>query len=286
MIWGQAGTGKSFVLNAARACYEAAGYSVMGVAPTNVVAADLRTAGFARTATIHSELYALARGRRTWNASTVVMIDEAAMIDTVLMSQLIHRAQRVGAKLILAGDDRQFASIGRGGLFSVLKQRYGAATLTEVRRQRPTMIAAPRNSWPRANSRRRSISMRGRWISWNDSQAEARENLIAAWAEDRAVSRCHAARARLHQRRGGETKRGPACGVQAPWRARAGPAILRRMAGWPLRAATASSSPAPSNRSASSTDLQGAYEHCRHRHLDSPRRRGHVALRCHGFHQV
>ena len=61
LIWGQAGTGKSFVLNVARGRYEAAGYSVIGLAPTNAVAADLRAAGFARTATIHAELYALER---------------------------------------------------------------------------------------------------------------------------------------------------------------------------------------------------------------------------------
>ena len=64
------------------------------------------------------------------------MVDEAAMIDTALMSRLLHHAKQAGAKLIFAGDDRQFASIARGGLFSVLKERYGAATLTEVRRQR------------------------------------------------------------------------------------------------------------------------------------------------------
>ena len=40
-----------------------------------------------------------------------------------------------GAKLILVGDDRQLSSFDRGGLFSVLKDRHGAAQLSEVRRQ-------------------------------------------------------------------------------------------------------------------------------------------------------
>jgi AAA domain/Viral (Superfamily 1) RNA helicase len=188
VIWGQAGTGKSFVLNAARASYEAAGYDVVGLAPTNVVAADLGAAGFARTSTIHAELYALARGRRAWTSRTVVMVDEAAMIDSALIGKLAHQARQAGAKLILAGDDRQFASIARGGLFSVLKERYGAATLTEVRRQR------------RDDDRRASQLMaKGEFqaalnlyegqgaISWNGSQAAAREALIAAWAEDRSA---------------------------------------------------------------------------------------------------
>ena len=36
-----------------------------------------------------------------------------------------------GAKLILVGDDRQLSSIDRGGMFGALKDRYGAAALTE-----------------------------------------------------------------------------------------------------------------------------------------------------------
>ena len=41
-----------------------------------------------------------------------------------------------GAKVILAGDDRQLASIERGGLFTEMRQRHGAAEITEVTRQK------------------------------------------------------------------------------------------------------------------------------------------------------
>ena len=85
--------------------------------------------------TIHSELFALNNGRATWNRRTVVMVDEAAMIDTKLMAMLTAHAYDAGAKLILVGDDRQLSSIDRGGMFGALKDRYGAASLTEVRRQ-------------------------------------------------------------------------------------------------------------------------------------------------------
>jgi hypothetical protein len=48
--------------------------------------------GFKHAATIHSELFALNNGRRSWNAQTVVIVDEAAMIDTKLMA--IGRARK------------------------------------------------------------------------------------------------------------------------------------------------------------------------------------------------
>jgi ATP-dependent exoDNAse (exonuclease V) alpha subunit len=45
-------------------------------------------------------------------------------------------ARQAGAKVILAGDDRQQASIERGGLFTELKQRHDTAEISTVTRQR------------------------------------------------------------------------------------------------------------------------------------------------------
>ena len=135
IIDGQAGTGKSYTMAAIRKAYEAQGDKVIGLAPTNAVAQDMGRDGFTRAATIHSELFALKNGRTAWDRRTVVMVDEAAMIDTKLMAQVTAHANTAGAKLILVGDDRQLSSIDRGGMFGVLKDRYGAAELSEVRRQ-------------------------------------------------------------------------------------------------------------------------------------------------------
>ena len=120
---------------AIRDAYEASGRSVIGLAPTNAVAQDMHRDGFRHAGTVHSELFALNNGRRQWDGRTVVMVDEAAMIDTKLMAELTQHARAAGAKLILVGDDRQLASIDRGGMFGALKDRYGAAALTEVTRQ-------------------------------------------------------------------------------------------------------------------------------------------------------
>jgi len=73
---------------------------------------------------------------RDLGQNTVVIVDEAAMLDTRVTRELLLEARRGGARLILAGDDRQLASIERGGLFSELKQRHGSSEITEVTRQR------------------------------------------------------------------------------------------------------------------------------------------------------
>jgi ATP-dependent exoDNAse (exonuclease V) alpha subunit len=121
IIDGQAGTGKSFTMAAIRQAYEAEGHKVVGLAPTNAVAEDMKADGFARAGTVHSELFALNNNRTQWDARTVVMVDEAAMLDTKIMAMLTTHAHEAGAKLIFVGDDRQLSSIDRGGMFGVLK---------------------------------------------------------------------------------------------------------------------------------------------------------------------
>ena len=69
IIDGQAGTGKSYTLAAIREAYEASGAKVIGLAPTNAVAQDMKGDGFGHAATLHSELFALNNGRRTWDSS-------------------------------------------------------------------------------------------------------------------------------------------------------------------------------------------------------------------------
>ena len=85
---------------------------------------------------MHAALFALKNGRAEWGRGTVVIIDEAAMLDARITGELLAVACQSRSKLILAGDDRQLASIERGGLFTELKARHGAAEITEVTRQR------------------------------------------------------------------------------------------------------------------------------------------------------
>jgi AAA domain len=57
------------------------------------------------------------------------------MIATRKLAPLLSQAERAGAKVVLVGDDRQFASIAAGGGFRALRLRLGASELTVNRRQ-------------------------------------------------------------------------------------------------------------------------------------------------------
>jgi ATP-dependent exoDNAse (exonuclease V) alpha subunit len=66
----------------------------------------------------------------------VLVVDEAAMVDTRTIARLAARTEQAGGMLVLCGDDHQITEIGAGGAFSGLARRLGATTLTGNRRQR------------------------------------------------------------------------------------------------------------------------------------------------------
>ncbi|MBX9697069.1 MAG: AAA family ATPase, partial [Alphaproteobacteria bacterium] len=135
IIQGRAGVGKSYVLRPIREVHESSGYRVIGLAPTHKVAEDLKEDGFKHATTCHAFLFALKNQRQQIDNQTLLIVDEAAMLSTDLQLELLHAAKKSGAKVLLVGDSRQLPSIQRGGMFEVLAEKFGAAEITEVRRQ-------------------------------------------------------------------------------------------------------------------------------------------------------
>jgi conjugative relaxase-like TrwC/TraI family protein len=132
---GRAGSGKTWALGLAREAFELDGYQVLGTALTGIATVGLADEGFADARTIDRLLLDLQRGRMELDARTVLVVDEAAMVATRKLAPLLGHADRAGAKVVLVGDDRQFASIAAGGGFRALRLRLGASELTVNRRQ-------------------------------------------------------------------------------------------------------------------------------------------------------
>jgi conjugative relaxase-like TrwC/TraI family protein len=135
LVVGRAGSGKTWALGVAREAFELAGYQVHGCAPTGIATVGLADEGFADARTVDRLLLDLGRGREELDGRTVLVVDEAAMVATRKLAPLLEHAHRAGAKVVLVGDDRQFASIAAGGGFRALRLRLGASELTVNRRQ-------------------------------------------------------------------------------------------------------------------------------------------------------
>jgi Ti-type conjugative transfer relaxase TraA len=185
LIEGRAGTGKSYTLAAVRDAHERAGYRVVGLAPTNAVAQDLKADGFAEADTVHAALFGLKNGRTSWNQRTVLVVDEAAMLDSRVTGEVLAEARAAGAKVILTGDDRQLASIERGGLFTELRKIHGAAEITEVTRQKVgwQRQAARDLAEGRFDAAVQAFDRHGA-VTWTTDEDASRTALVARWKVD------------------------------------------------------------------------------------------------------
>ena len=159
------------------------------MAPTNAVAQDLRDGGFARATTVHSLLWYREHAPDHVNAQvaakSMIIVDEAAMLDTARIGALTRLAAETGGKLVLVGDDRQLASVERGGMFAEIRARVGSASLRAVRRQS--------QDWARQASR---DFAEGRFkegleayqaqslVHWRDDLEAARAALLDRWQAD------------------------------------------------------------------------------------------------------
>ena len=56
-------------------------------------------------------------------AGCVLVVDEAGMVPTRVLSEMVEHVERARAKLVLVGDDRQLPEIGAGGAFRALTVR-------------------------------------------------------------------------------------------------------------------------------------------------------------------
>jgi AAA domain len=135
VVVGRAGSGKTWALGLAREAFELAGYQVHGAAPTGIATVGLADEGFTEARTVDRLLLDLKHGRVELDDKMVLVVDEAAMVATRKLAPLLSHAERAGAKVVLVGDDRQFASIAAGGGFRALRLRLGASELTVNRRQ-------------------------------------------------------------------------------------------------------------------------------------------------------
>jgi conjugative relaxase-like TrwC/TraI family protein len=123
VVVGRAGSGKTWALGLAREAFELDGYTVLGAAPTGIATVGLADEGFSDARTVDRLLLDLQGGRTELDGRTVLAVDEAAMVATRKLAPLLQHAERAGVKVVLVGDDRQFASIAAGGGFRALRLR-------------------------------------------------------------------------------------------------------------------------------------------------------------------
>ena len=135
-VVGKAGTGKTTALSAAREAWVASGLNVVGVAVARRAARELQDSAENTEYSLAALLLELRRGGRFALApGTVVVLDEASMVSSRDLGELVEHVVNAGGKLVLCGDHRQLPSIRAGGAFRAIVARTDAIELTHNRRQ-------------------------------------------------------------------------------------------------------------------------------------------------------
>jgi hypothetical protein len=134
-----AGAGKTTAMSTlARAWNDSDGH-VLGLAPSAAAAAQLRDATSAPAETLAKLTWSIDHGDLPdWaehiGRSTLVIIDEAGMADTLSLDAAVRFIIGRGGSVRLVGDDQQLAAIGAGGVLRDIEANHGAVRLTELHR--------------------------------------------------------------------------------------------------------------------------------------------------------
>jgi len=140
LVVGPAGAGKTTALAAAVRILEIQQRSVFGVATTATAAEVLATETGMAADTLDKLLYEHSHPGRNpmpecdLPARATPVVDEAGTVSTPKLAQLARLANQKQWRVILVGDPRQFAAVGRGGMFGHLVDTLGAVELDEVHR--------------------------------------------------------------------------------------------------------------------------------------------------------
>jgi len=133
---GVAGSGKTHALAAAREAWLASGHTVIGAALSAQAARQLQAGSDIPSMTIARLRNALDRPNEAGlGPAHILVIDEAAMVGTRALADLVSRVHQAGAKIVLIGDACQLPEIEAGGAFAGLARRTNPAVLRTNRRQ-------------------------------------------------------------------------------------------------------------------------------------------------------
>ena len=142
IITGGPGTGKTTLIRAITAVFDSLGNNILLAAPTGRAARRLSELTRRKAQTIHKLLGFNPLEKHFEHnldnplQADVIIIDEASMVDTIMMNHLLH-AIHVTSRLILVGDVFQLPSVGPGNVLADLIRSKVIQTfeLTNIYRQ-------------------------------------------------------------------------------------------------------------------------------------------------------
>lgn len=136
-VRGDAGTGKTSMLSAAKEQLQAQGWRVLGLAPTGKAAFEIQQAAGIPSQTIDSFLLEnKGQFENSKQMKQIWFIDEASMLGSKKLHATFFLAEKANARVVLLGDTKQLQSISAGKMFAKLQEN-GMKTvfMSDIQRQ-------------------------------------------------------------------------------------------------------------------------------------------------------
>jgi hypothetical protein len=186
-----AGAGKTTAMRALTLAWTQDGGHMLGLAPSAAAAAVLAEHTGIRTDTLAKLTWLMQHGELPdWAAaigpSTLLIIDEAGMADTLTLDTAVQFAVNRGASVRLIGDDQQLAAIGAGGVLRDITHTHGALRLTELHRFTDPAEAAASLALREGHPRSLDFYLDHGRVHVGDP-ATTTEDAFSAWVSDRAA---------------------------------------------------------------------------------------------------
>lgn len=135
IVCGYAGTGKTYMLKAAKEVWESSGYNLIGLATAGKAASGLEMETGITSKTIHRFLSAVKNNTITVNNKTILVMDEMGMTTLDDMYAVTEISRMNQAKFTGVGDIEQTQPVGRGAPQRTMVGAVGAIHLDTIIRQ-------------------------------------------------------------------------------------------------------------------------------------------------------
>ncbi|MCG7813032.1 AAA family ATPase [Alteromonas sp. MCA-1] len=135
---GSAGSGKTASMQIVHQAYKRQGYRIIGAAVSKQAADTLASETDMETFTLAKLLKQVEERNEPLDNKTVLVIDEAGLLNSHDLAKMLQAAAFARCKIILSGEDKQLDAISHGGALRYLSQPevLGASRIETIRRQR------------------------------------------------------------------------------------------------------------------------------------------------------
>ncbi|MCS0190592.1 relaxase domain-containing protein [Vibrio parahaemolyticus] len=183
---GSAGAGKTTLMLAAKIAYEKRSMKIRGACIAKKAADNLTHETGIQSHTIASLVSSINGDKHPLSDVDILVVDEAGLIPSTDLQQLLHEAKVSNCKVILTGEDKQLDAINRGGALRFLSRPevLGTQRIETIRRQRQDWAKQVVVNLRDKRSQQALVALNDHnCVHWAETNEDAIQQLVSDWEQ-------------------------------------------------------------------------------------------------------